>query len=419
MKTYKLPFIERFAHHYIWIRSLLMLALSCVIIVPTMAANEWNLWFLLYFLPFLILSVISLFGIGRWFYCRARNEAWKTQAATIPNHATVNAGVPGTGKTLVATASVYEMSKYAWEELKWEHWLIMAKCQKPGYERTDKDKEILDAYNFYIQSEGVPCLGSTVPIYSREYKRFSHQFELAHMMQVKRLPYRMNALVDEIGTMTSVDGVRQRQEGNLGVYCLIEFIRFCRQLAETKLIATEQDFKNIFIDVRRVVAENRIYKGVKPVLKPVLLNWLYNKLKRYFTNKGIKSSVLFAKRMIKFKQFLNACGFLQIKYSVVGNSETGQVIDTGEKGTIYLSCLQEWEYDSRAYRNSYQAKDKPIDMRVFKAVGLLKEQAERMLRSFTARKKQEEEKKKEQEKQDAKAEKRGEKAKTAGAKEKM
>ena len=395
-----------------------MLALSCVIIVPTMAMNNWNLWFLLYFLPFLILSVISLFGIGRWFYCRARNEAWKIEAARTPNHAVTYAGVPGTGKTLDAVATLYEMAKYSWEELKWEHWLIMAKSKKPGYVPTEEDKEILDAYNFYSENEGIPCLGSTIPIYSKEFKTYSYRIEIGHLAQSKRLPYRMNALVDEIGTITSVDGARQRQEGNVGVLKVADEMRFCRQFSELRLIGTEQDFKNIFIDVRRVIAENRVYKGVKPIMKPMFLSWLFEKLKRYFTSKGQKTSALFAGKMIRFKQFLNACGFLQIKYSVVGNSETGQVIDSGEKGTIYLSCLQEWKYDSRAYRNAYQAKDKPIEMRVFKTVGLTKEHAEKMLRSFTAQKKQEE-KKEEERKKKAEEEERGKKkTKTAGAKEK-
>lgn len=398
LKTYRLPFLEVFAHHWPWVRSVLILSLSAAIIVPIMAANSWNLWYLLYFLPFLILALISLINLGRWFYYRARSDAFKAEAATTPNHAAIFGGAPGTGKSLTAVASTYEMAKEAWQQLKYEHWLLLNRMRKKGYVETERDREVREAYDFYMTHPGIPCLGSTISIYSKRLKRYCYKFEFAHLAQKKRLPYRMNAVVDEIGALTSVDGARKRQEGNIAVLKVSEHFKFCRQFTELRMIGTEQDTKNVFIDVRRVVAENRIYKTHKTVLKPLFLKWVFDKLKNFFTERGELTSIFFAKFMINFDKFIKASGFFQIKYGVSVNTETGQSADTGERGTIYLACLTEWEYDTRAYSGAYAPLNKPIEIDVFNSSGLMKEDMLGLLRSFVEEKRQAEEKRKVQEK---------------------
>ena len=394
LKIYKLPLLERFAHHDVLLKSLLILLFSAAIIIPIMAANGWNLWFLLFFLPFLVIAVFSLFNLSRWFYYRAQYDIWKANVRESPNHASIFGGAPGTGKSLTAVASAYEMAKASWEELKYEYWLLINRSRKKGYVESEDDREIREAYEFYTTHPGVPCLGSTIPIYSREYKRFCYKLEFAHLSQKKRLPYRMNAVVDEIGALTSVDGVRKRQEGNLSVLKVSEHFKFCRQYTELRLIGTEQDTKNIYIDVRRVVAENRIYKSHKVVLKPIFLSWLFRKLKLFFTNKGKITSKFFSKFMKNFATFLRATGFIQIKYHVSVNTETGQSADTGEKGVIYLPCLQEWRYNTRAYRDAYSPIKNKIDINVFDMDSLKRDEMLGLLRSYVEEKRKIDEKKK-------------------------
>ena len=348
LKIYKLPLLERFAHHYVWLKSLLILLFSAAIIIPIMAANGWNLWFLLFFLPFLVIAVFSLFNLSRWFYYKAQYDIWKANVRESPNHASIFGGAPGTGKSLTAVASVYEMAKASWEELKYEYWLLINRSRKKGY----------------VESEE------------------------------KRLPYRMNAVVDEIGALTSIDGVRKRQEGNLSVLKVSEHFKFCRQYTELRLIGTEQDTKNIYIDVRRVVAENRIYKSHKVVLKPIFLSWVFKKLKLFFTNKGKITSKFFSKFMKNFATFLRAAGFIQIKYHVSVNTETGQSADTGEKGVIYLPCLQEWRYNTRAYRDAYSPIKNKIDIDVFDMDSLKRDEMLGLLRSYVEEKRKIDEKKK-------------------------
>ena len=394
LKTYRLPVLERFAHHYTWVKSILIIVFAAIIILPIMAVNNWNLWFLLYFLPFLLLALCSLINLSRWLYCRAKNNIWKEEVSKTSNHATIFGGPPGSCKSLTAVASTYEMAKASWEQLKYEHWLLLNRQRKKGYVETEADREINEAYNFYMTHNGIPCLASTIPIYSKEYKRFCYKFEFSHLSQKKRLPYRMNAVIDEIGAMTSVDGAMKSQDCIVAVFKVSEHFNFCRQYTELRMIGTEQDTKNIFIDVRRVVAENRIYKSHKVVLKPVFLTWLFEKLKVYFTNKGQLTSKFFSSFMINFNKFLKACGFIQIKYGVSVNTETGQTADTGERGTIYLACLTEWAYDTRAYRGAYSPLEKEIDMDVFDFKGLSKEDMMGLLRSFVEEKRQVDEKKK-------------------------
>ncbi len=393
-KTYRLPLIERFGHHYAWLKSLFWLILACAIIIPVMAANNWNLWYLLYFLPFILLSILSIVHIGRWIYCNSRYKKWQHDVAASTNHSAIFGGPPGSCKTLTAVASIYEMAKYSWEELKWERWLILHKVSKKGYVLTDDDKEILDAYDFYTNQDGVPCLGSSIPIYSKTYKKYSYEFNMSHLTQNARVPYRMNALVDEIGTMTSVDGARKRQEGNSSVLKCADMFRFCRQFCELRLIGTEQDPKNVYIDVRRVQGENRIYKSHKEVLKPLILIWIFNKLKSFFANKDKATSYLFAKQMLRFKQFLRSNGFIEIRYRYSDGSvdsketvkESESSIEKGQKGLIYLSCLQEWRYNSRVYRSAYQSIEKKLDMKPYDSLSLSKALSCKMLRSYLAKK---------------------------------
>ncbi len=51
-----------------------------------------------------------------------------------------------------------------------------------------------------------------------------------------------------------------------------DFFRLVRHFGNWRVVGTEQDSENIYIDVRRVVSKNQYMLGQKWVLKPYLLN---------------------------------------------------------------------------------------------------------------------------------------------------
>ena len=57
VKTYKLPLIKRVAQNYPYYRALFWLVVVTAIIVPMMAADNWDTIWLLYFIPLEILVV--------------------------------------------------------------------------------------------------------------------------------------------------------------------------------------------------------------------------------------------------------------------------------------------------------------------------------------------------------------------------
>lgn len=118
----------------------------------------------------------------------------------------------------------------------------------------------------------------------------------------------------------------------------------------------------------------------------------------HFTKKmSIKESKHFSSFMRLYKKFLANCGFFRLKYRLISNTETGSTIDvTGQtrNKTIYLPCAFDSIYETRAFRSSYGAKDKPLDLGVWSDLKMLKNDAMKFLRAtnFYERQKKKEEK---------------------------
>ena len=395
--TYKLPLIKRVAQSYPYYRALFWLVVVTSIILPTMAFNNWETIWLLYFIPLEVLAiwqiVTAIFAVSY----KAKYAMFVEQAKYNPSHATINTGAPGTGKSLEARAEVSAMGQGSWEKLSEEYWFVLSKEQKTPDLLTDDDKEIIEAYEFNVKSGGIPCVGTNIPMYSEKYRRYAHKIEPEHVKQEKRLPYRIAFWMDEIGTV--FDPKLHLDSGNLAKSKEIgDFCRFDRQFGEFRFVGTEQEASNIYKDIRRVVGLQRLFSETKIVLKPKILSWIYKKLMAHFTKKmSIRQSKYFSSFMKLYKKFLANCGFFRLKYRLISNTETGPTIDvTGQtrNKTIYLPCAFDSIYETRAFRSSYGAKDKPLDLEVWSDLRMLKNDAMKFLRAtnFYERQKKKEEK---------------------------
>ncbi len=394
--TYKMPLIKRVAQNYPYYRALFWVVLALCIIIPTMASYSWDTIWLLYFSPFEVIAiwqlVIAIFSVT----FKTKYERFIEISKNNPSHATVNTGPPGSGKSLEARAEVSAMGQGSWEKLSEEYWFILNKKRKNSEQLTDDEKEIVEAYEFNVNSGGIPCVGTNIPMYSEKYRRYAYKIVPEHVKQEKKLPFRMSFWIDEIGTV--FDPKLHLDSGNLAKSKEIgDFCRFDRQFGEYRFIGTEQEASNIYKDIRRVVGLQRLFVETKVVLKPKILSWIYKKLMNHFTKKmSVKQSKYFSSFMRLYKKFLANCGFFRLKYRLISNTETGATIDvTGStrNKTIYLPCAFDSIYETRAFRSSYACKNENIDIEVWKDLKMLKSDAVKFLRAtnFYERQKQKEE----------------------------
>lgn len=421
IQTYKIPFKKRFAHNYEFYKYLTIFLITIIISLTILLKNKeltiFDIMLTSGSIAFLVLAIIKLIA-----HIKASSSfyIWKNKEAQTSEHVTINSGAPGTGKTLYETMKCYYMAKHSWQEVQYEYWLICSKL-RDSYQPTEDEREIIEAYNFYINNPGIPCLSSNYPIYSEEYERFSYIIDASHLKQEERVPYRNVSAIDEIGTICNLELCKDRSNNYCGAADMSDEFRFCRQHAEWRINGTEQESTNVFKDVRRVVASVIKLKGVTKVLKPKFLTWIYNLLKSYFVkHMSNKESLIFSKFMLRFKNFLNNTGYLKLNYVYLTGTEdsSGNVSYSekyrrnGKDFVVYFPCATPIKYNSRIFRSSYKAIDKSIKLAVFQKLNLTKQLASKMLKSETLKAvnqekealKLEEEKKKLQLKEDLKLE---------------
>lgn len=381
--TYKLPLIKRVAQNYPYYRALFWIMLTSLILFPTMATHEWDTIWLIYFSPFILITLWQIASAIFAVTYKSKYLIFKENSKSSPVHSTIDTGAPGTGKSLHAHAETNAMAEGSWEKLSEEYWFLLSRKNKEGYVLTEDDKEIIEAYEYYLNNPGIPCYATNIPVWSEKYRRYSYKFVPDHLKQLSRCPYRLAGWYDEIGT--AFDPKLHLDSKNLmNSQEISDSCRYSRQFVELRFVGTEQDGSNIFINLRRVVGLQRLFTETKICLKPKILTWIYKKLMAHFTRKmSLKQSKAFSKFMRLYKKFLSNCGFFKLKYKLIGNTENGAMIDvTGGKNKVtYLPCAFDCVYETRAFRSAYACKDQPINMEVWKNIKLLKNDAIKFLRA--------------------------------------
>lgn len=396
IKTYKLPLIERIAYWRPVLLFFFYFVLNLAISLPILIIyyNVWYAWLAL--LPLLLTLTLAIVHLFRFLHFRNKVETIVDADTTNEHHYDNYSGAPGTGKSYSGCFISYERAKRNWEDLQFEYWLICSKRRKKGYMPSEDDKEIIQAYEFYSQSDGIPCLASNIPIYSKEYHRFSYDLGVEGLKQEVNIPFKTAWFLDEIGTVCSTELQYARRDNTNGATDIDDTFRFCRVFREINLVGAEQDYNNIYIGGRRVASENRVYYKKEWLLKPRFWWWLYRKLKKYFVNRmWYHQAFMFAGFMERLKTFIFACGFFKFHYSIRGNTQTQARVGQSEVNSsetratdvlkehdvLYIPRASTFKYRSRVLREAYKAKDLPITLKAFTSLSLLRERAQSMLKS--------------------------------------
>ena len=394
IKEYKLPLSDRIAYWRPVIIWFFWLTLTAMIVGPTIYENYENLWYYLALIPLIFFFVLSLINFARFVFYINRMNAKIDFAINNQSSFSIYSGAPGTGKSADAMFISHEIAKRNWRELEYQYWKIARHLKNKDFKPNADQKEIIDAYNFYVTSGGVPCWGTNIPGYSKRYKKFSYDIRTSVLKQEERAPYKLAGVYDEVGACLPMEMKGKREKNEDGATDVTDFCKFGRHFGDFTFFGCEQDQSNVYIDFRRVVGEIRIFTGKEELLKPRFLRWIYNKLKEHFVNKmRVSDSVLFSKFMDKLENYIRKCGFLRFNYKIRSNTETGGLIssvDAGDKDCIYMPCANEVVYRSRAFREAYKAKDKTISLQPWQSLYMSDERARASLKSENLSKKKDE-----------------------------
>ncbi len=329
------------------------------------------------YLPFLLkllLIVIDVYCCGKFYVFFAMAYAHDCKL-DFGNSVRLNAGKPRSGKTSNGVHDARIIALKFWDKLQYDFWDWHSR-EKKILARNNPDElleyhEIKTAYNFYIMRPCIPCLFSNIGIQDRNGNR-CHKVELNHIKGVKRLPLYTVVFLDEIGAVLKADLSNDRKERP---YDVSDMFRLGGHFLKWAVICCEQDFNNVYIDVRRVVGFNQLISGQEWVCRPGLLYGIYKFIKFFISESldgKIKRNALLARFMHNFEHFVHSIGFRRYKFDFVSNTQTKAKINGANeeqhemqidgKGSRIVPSSLCVDYSDRAYKQLYASYfDKKIN----------------------------------------------------------
>ena len=283
-------------------------------------------------------------------------------------------GVPGSGKTSSLFFDMKIMADKMWQKIKEAYILLIPYLNEirfwPTALREDAE-EIIEAYRFYKESGTYPCLWSTVPAFVDGVP--VNIITQEHLMQQKKMPYGACCILDEISVILPPELFRNKPIE------IKEMCKFPRHFGDFHFGSTEQGEKNMLIDFRNSTAENKCMIEQKWVLKPLFLIAIYNRLIDHYLNKfentGKGMTKATANVLQIFHKFIKNIGFRKYYYFDSGN-ENEQV--KSKTKTFILPPYLNVTYDSRAFKNGYRCKDKPLEVSKCYALRLSSQELEKI-----------------------------------------
>lgn len=273
----------------------------------------------------------------------------KIRNANIPDNiaAEVREGVPGAGKTSSLLHDLKILSDIMWRKICNKYALLEPFLDDipywPHKEREDAE-EIIEAYNFYMNGDGYPCLWTSVPCFVDGLP--AYRVTADHLLQKKRFPYGSVVMLDETSLILPAELYRSKP------YAIVELFKFLRHFGDFKVGSTEQDEDSNVIYLRRVAGASKKMIGQEWIQRPRFLEWIYNwqiSHVKKMTQKKVNYFMVFDK-------IIHSMGYRKYYYY-----ENAMTLDTvpGLKSFVLKPNLN-MTYDDRAYKNAYQCKDEPL-----------------------------------------------------------
>ena len=283
----------------------------------------------------------------------------KYSIVRLEQHAIIKYGKAGSGKSFTGVAEAVFGAQVLWCQINREYEVMKKLLLDHKYANDEKFLinyyELRKSIEFWnSHPEAIPCLFSNIPIES--HGRMSMQLEMKHLLQEKWLPSHTMLFLDEIGRWL---GVEKSSSANK-IEAINDFICWIRQFVEARLIATEQRATNIMIDLRGVVGVNERIISMKKKSTASFLLRIIERVKTRAISKGY--SVEFFDKLHRLQKWAERVGFLVFVIEEVGNIDDKEAVTNTRE--VWILANTPFNYESRAFRYLYLAKDLPDDNEV-------------------------------------------------------
>lgn len=285
-------------------------------------------------------------------------------------------GAPGSGKTLSMSYDSVLLANSNWNDLRLEYFLRQGRFKKPNgitedyfddYDDYWVYKTVEETFNYYCNNpDKVPLLISNYPIKVDE--QYSAVLKNEHFLQEERLPEKSSVAFDECADFLTNkrSGMRKGDKADENII-IDEFLSKERHFGDFNISCAEQDSKEAYLGLRRVVLVNRYLEVLSKVLEPKRLMKRYDKIRdKIFKNSDC--SYLQYLKITKLKSKINKIGFFKIFYSDYGNSQKKQQILN--QSFFILPKHLPFEYKTRSFRFQYRPLQKDIDLETFDSLYL-------------------------------------------------
>lgn len=329
-----------------YFRFILVIIPSIILIRLILSFNNSLSWWIAAAIcaPGIVISIFNfLADIVYKIRIKKHIESIETNKYVVLRH-----GRPGGGKTSSLLFDLKILSDLMWAQIVREYKLLQPYLNDIPFwnNRLKEDaNEIIEAYNFYNNSNSYPCLWTSVPTFVDGVP--ANRLTANHLMQRDRLPYGSILMLDEVSLILPQELFRNKPIE------ISELCKFPRHFGDLHIGTTEQGKDNMFKDLRNSSSENICMVNQKWVLKPKFLIWFYNKIIDNKSNFS-KSNVVFLRSL---NRIINSIGYRKYRYYDTG-TEDRQII--GKEKSFILPSFLNVTYDSRAFKNVYRCKDKPI-----------------------------------------------------------
>ena len=357
-----------------------------------------------------ITFLVSFIQICYCMYCYLSYQHYQYKVITDPDNVVIIEGLPGAGKSLTVKQQLVILSEAYWAQIV-EDYTIMSHVANEHYLEADWMEhyhELKNVYEYYSARPWLqPCAMSNVPISVNG--RAVARFDFKMLLQLENMGYKTVCIIDEVKSA----GLSNRDSGN-APKDLDDTFRFIRQFYEAKILITDQDKLAPSIELRRVATTYTMQSLDKDVLRPRVIQWAYNRMKRKFLERygavnyiykricgdmthGVGMLFRYIKdrtrtyrpahkqlraaraqtekvhRLEKVKDLIDSIGFFRFvrvyRGSTQGNTvtdarqsvATAEVIGREKVLKYYTPALQRFKSDTRLFRGVNRAKDVPFD----------------------------------------------------------
>lgn len=307
------------------------------------------------------ITLFTLINFLRDIACKLRVLAHNA-SITISKYLKMRFGQPGAGKSSSAIYDSKIMADKENKEIEREYKLLTPDLDKVDRMESiarDRAKEIIEVHDYNVTSGAYPCLATTTPVYVDGVP--ANRLVADHLIQEEKLPY---------GTVGFIDEARQvlpPELHNTNPDCVLEMAKFSRQYGEFHFNLVDQAKEGAFVAWRRCTDSFDFMEDQKWVLKARFLFWLADFLTDRM-KKPTHRKVAFIKVLKKIAKHI---GYRKYYYTDFGNEYKQSISKTK---TFILPSFLNADYDDRAYRKGYRARNKQLNVIKWNSMEFTEEQ---------------------------------------------